>query len=130
MKRRLPAIAPLTTTLVVLPVVGGSPSDRAGAVSDPVVVVAGDISCGPADPNFSGSNAMVCQQRATAGLGHSLNPDYLLPRGRHPVPTSTGKSYWMIGSDGGVFAFGDAGFVGSLPGVKIHMSNIVAFARH
>ena len=25
------------------------------------------------------------------------------------------KGYWMVGSDGGVFGFGDAGFVGSLP---------------
>ena len=31
----------------------------------------------------------------------------------------------MIGSDGGVFAFGDAGFVGSLPGLKVHVDNIV-----
>ena len=31
------------------------------------------------------------------------------------VPTADGKGYWMIGSDGGVFAFGDAGFVGSSP---------------
>ncbi len=29
------------------------------------------------------------------------------------VATSTGKGYWMVGSDGGVFAFGDATFVGS-----------------
>jgi len=25
----------------------------------------------------------------------------------------------MVGSDGGVFAFGDAGFVGSLPGLNV-----------
>jgi hypothetical protein len=29
------------------------------------------------------------------------------------VPTSDGKGYWLIGSDGGVFAFGDAPFLGS-----------------
>ena len=34
----------------------------------------------------------------------------------------------MVGNDGGVFAFGDAGFVGSLPGLGIHVTNIVAFA--
>ncbi len=33
--------------------------------------------------------------------------------------------YWMIGSDGGVFAFGDAGFVGSLPGLGVKVSNVV-----
>ena len=31
----------------------------------------------------------------------------------------------MVGSDGGVFAFGDAGFVGSLPGLGVHVNNIV-----
>jgi len=41
------------------------------------------------------------------------------------VPTSTGKGYWMVGSDGGVFAFGDAGFVGSLPGLNVHVTNVV-----
>ena len=41
------------------------------------------------------------------------------------MPTSTGKGYWMIGSDGGVFAFGDAGFLGSLPALDIHISNVV-----
>ena len=41
------------------------------------------------------------------------------------VPTSDNKGYWMVGNDGGVFAFGDAGFVGSLPGLKVHVDNIV-----
>jgi hypothetical protein len=35
----------------------------------------------------------------------------------------------MVGNDGGVFAFGDAGFVGSVPGLGIHVHDIVAFAR-
>ena len=34
------------------------------------------------------------------------------------VGTSTGLGYWMSGSDGGVFAFGDASFVGSLGGTS------------
>ena len=37
------------------------------------------------------------------------------------VPTADGKGYWMVGTDGGVFAFGDAGFVGSLPGLNVHV---------
>ena len=45
------------------------------------------------------------------------------------VATHDGKGYWMVGTDGGVFAFGDAGFVGSIPGLGIHVNNIVAFAR-
>ena len=33
------------------------------------------------------------------------------------VPTATGHGYFMIASDGGVFAFGDARFEGSCPGI-------------
>ena len=39
--------------------------------------------------------------------------------------TYIGSGYWMVGSDGGVFAFGTAGFVGSLPGLGVHVNNIV-----
>ena len=33
------------------------------------------------------------------------------------VPTFTGTGYFMVASDGGVFAFGDARFEGSCPGI-------------
>jgi hypothetical protein len=42
------------------------------------------------------------------------------------VPTLDGLGYWMVGSDGGVFAFGDAGYLGSLPGLGVHVNDIVA----
>ena len=29
--------------------------------------------------------------------------------------TSTGKGYWLVGADDGVFAFGDAHFFGAAP---------------
>jgi hypothetical protein len=29
--------------------------------------------------------------------------------------TPTGKGYWLVGADGGVFTFGDAAYLGSLP---------------
>jgi hypothetical protein len=32
----------------------------------------------------------------------------------------TGTGYWLTGADGGVFAFGDAGFYGSLGGVRLN----------
>ena len=35
----------------------------------------------------------------------------------------------MICNVGGAFAFGDADFVGSVPGLDIHVTNIVVFAR-
>ncbi len=43
------------------------------------------------------------------------------------VMTADGKGYWMGASDGGVFSFGDAGFVGSLGGQTIQ-SPIVSMA--
>lgn len=36
------------------------------------------------------------------------------------LSTPDGKGYLLLGADGGVFAFGDAHFRGSLPGLGIH----------
>ena len=56
-------------------------------------MVAGDVSCGPTDSNFSGSNPSTCQQRATANLISGLAPSYLLPGGdTQKTPTS---SWWF-----------------------------------
>ncbi len=32
------------------------------------------------------------------------------------APTSDGNGYWLVASDGGIFAFGDAAFQGSMGG--------------
>ncbi len=42
--------------------------------------------------------------------------------------TSDGKGYWFVAKDGGVFSYGDAGFHGSVPGVGVHVTNIVGMA--
>jgi ribosomal protein L24E len=34
--------------------------------------------------------------------------------------TSTGGGYWLVASDGGIFAFGDAGFYGSMGGQPLN----------
>ena len=34
--------------------------------------------------------------------------------------THDGNGYWLVGSDGGIFAFGDAGFHGSTGGLKLN----------
>jgi hypothetical protein len=36
----------------------------------------------------------------------------------------------MVASDGGIFAFGDAPFFGSLPGLGIHVNDIVSMSSH
>ena len=33
--------------------------------------------------------------------------------------------YWMVGNDGGIFSFGGAPYEGSLPGLGVHVKNIV-----
>ena len=35
--------------------------------------------------------------------------------------------YWLVAKDGGIFSFGDAKYFGSLPGLGIHVSNIVGW---
>ncbi|MHB8320330.1 MAG: hypothetical protein ACYDEP_14080, partial [Acidimicrobiales bacterium] len=39
--------------------------------------------------------------------------------------TPDGEGYWLVGSDGGVFAFGNAHFYGSLPEEGIHPNGII-----
>lgn len=55
------------------------------------------------------------------GLGISPADSPVLPRLNAPivgmVPTTDGKGYFLVGADGGVFAFGDARFEGSCPGI-------------
>ena len=44
------------------------------------------------------------------------------------VATAGGKGYWIVDSDGGVFAFGDAGFYGSMGGQALD-APVVGIAR-
>ena len=36
------------------------------------------------------------------------------------APTKDGKGYWLVASDGGIFAFGDAGFFGSTGAITLN----------
>ena len=49
----------------------------------------------------------------TAGDYGSTGPVLLSGPLRDLVRTSTGRGYWMLGTDGGVFTYGDAAFLGS-----------------
>lgn len=53
----------------------------------------------------------------------------MLPTASEMVSTSSGKGYWQVATDGGVFAFGDAQFYGSLPGRGVKVDNIIGIAR-
>jgi hypothetical protein len=40
------------------------------------------------------------------------------------TPTPSGKGYWVLGADGGIFTFGDAGFYGSVPGLGLKVPGV------
>jgi hypothetical protein len=44
------------------------------------------------------------------------------------APTADGGGYWEVASDGGIFAFGDARFYGSMGGHRLNRP-IVGIAR-
>ena len=66
--------------------------------------------------------------RATAGCSPSATPASSAPPARsasnRPIvgmaATPSGAGYWLVASDGGVFAFGDAGFSGSTGGLSLN----------
>jgi hypothetical protein len=45
------------------------------------------------------------------------------------VPTATNRGYWLVASDGGIFAFGDADFHGSMGGTPLNKP-IVGMVRY
>ena len=36
------------------------------------------------------------------------------------TPTASRNGYWLVASDGGIFAFGDSSYYGSIPGIGLH----------
>ena len=103
------------------PVVGIAPSlDQGGyweAAKDGGVFNFGDA-------GFYGS--MGGKPLAAPVVGIAPTPVAPAPPGGTSAPA--GKGYWLVGADGGVFNFGDAGFYGSLPGSGVHVSDIVGIA--
>ena len=66
--------------------------------------------------------------RPTAASSASVTPASSAPPAEAPStsplwawpPTPDGKGYWLVASDGGIFAFGDAGFFGSTGGSTLN----------
>ena len=91
------------------PVVGIVPtSDRGGYWLD--ASDGGVFSYG--DTQFYGSIPGLGLHPAGSGQPNSLNAPIV-----GMVPSIDDNGYFMVGSDGGVFAFGDAHFAGSCPGI-------------
>ncbi len=90
------------------PVVGISPTgSRTG-----YWLVASDGGIFAYSAGFYGSVPGLGLNPAGSGLTHALNAPIVAM-----VPSATGHGYFMVASDGGVFAFGDAHFAGSCPGI-------------
>lgn len=53
----------------------------------------------------------------------------MLPTAADVISTPSGKGYWQVASDGGVFTYGDAQFYGSVPGIPLKLTNIMGMAR-
>ncbi len=91
------------------PVVGITPTaDRSGywlVASDGGIFAFGDA-------GYHGSIPGAGLSPAGSGGVHSLNAPIV-----GMVPSADGGGYFMVASDGGVFAFGDARFEGSCPGI-------------
>jgi len=91
------------------PVVGITPTaDQGGywlVASDGGIFAFGDA-------GFFGSIPGLGMSPPGSGLPHSLNAPIV-----GMVPSADGGGYFMVASDGGVFAFGDAQFEGSCPGI-------------
>ena len=64
------------------------------------------------DTQFYGSIPGLGLHPAGSGLPNSLNAPIV-----GMVPSTDDNGYFMVASDGGVFAFGDAHFAGSCPGI-------------
>ena len=64
------------------------------------------------DTQFYGSIPGLGLHPAGSGLPNSLNAPIV-----GMVPSNDDGGYFMVASDGGVFAFGDAHFAGSCPGI-------------
>ena len=91
------------------PVVGITPTaDQGGywlVASDGGIFAFGDA-------GFHGSIPGLGLKPAGSGLPNALNAPIV-----GMVPSADGGGYFMVASDGGVFAFGDAQFAGSCPGI-------------
>ena len=90
------------------PVVGITPTSSRGGYW----LVASDGGIFAFSAGFFGSIPGLGLNPAGSGLAHSLNAPIVAM-----VPSATGNGYFMVASDGGVFAFGDAHFAGSCPGI-------------
>ena len=79
------------------------------------------------DPTCTTTNA---QDDFTANMNAPCNTAIPVPPMTSVTMAATrdGAGYWLVGDDGGVFAFGDAAFHGSVPGLAISIRDVIGMA--
>ncbi len=83
---------------------------RRGSAGVLALAICAGLAAQPVVPGGVGAEPRL----ATHQVAHSARPPHVV----HPVaaPPPVGPGYWLVGRDGGVFAFGSAGFFGSSGG--------------
>ncbi len=87
----------------------------------------------PSDPSYTDTNVscgVAYSYYVTAT--NSIGPSGPSNTASASVPCGTGttasQGYWLAGSDGGIFSFGNVSYHGSVPGDGIHVNNVVGMA--
>jgi hypothetical protein len=78
------------------------------------VLLAGVLPAGAADPNANAVLAFLGAPTLGPNPGLDLNAALI-----DLAPTTSGRGYWAVASDGGVFSYGDARFYGSTGGMAL-----------
>lgn len=88
-------------------------------VPDPFVAPDPNAVCPPTASQLTSYGPCVLSLTDGLGDGNVTDLNYAA------TSPAASSGYWMVGSDGGVFAFGNAPYEGSLPGDHVHVDDIV-----
>src|SRR3978361_1183925 len=94
MRRSTWSLVPFALLLLAISS-GAVSAEEARVADDPVVAVAGDISCSPNDSRYNGGNgtSTACRQKSTAALVKSLNPAAVFALGDTQYESATTGGY-------------------------------------
>ncbi|HEX2699617.1 MAG TPA: hypothetical protein VHM89_05360 [Acidimicrobiales bacterium] len=98
-------------TTTTPPAMQGKAGDTGSCASEVLVDLSGN------DGTPSPIDDAIDVVRILWGTANLATTTTTLPGGTTPVP---GSGYWMVASDGGIFAFGDAVFQGSTGAIKLN----------
>ncbi len=126
-------------TYFLVPTVTGVAPDTGPSFGGTQVTVTGTNLAGATDVHFGGNPATgvvangagtLLTVHAPAGAHGLVDVSVTTPGGTSATGsgdrfTYQKSGYWMVGNDGGIFSFGGAPYEGSLPGLGLHVTDIV-----